>query len=270
MRLRPLSKVLFFAVAIAVCVVGYLFLLSLLRNRLMGSATAAIFLAGTCFGTNAWFLRMEGRSMAAIGFDAPRLRIRQFGLGFLAGGVLVLAWALIVTVIASAHWQWHAGFSSSAVAGLLAFYFFNNAAEELAYRGYAFVRLEESYGRTVAIISTSMVFALMHMQGGMPLMNAVAGVLTNGLIFSILFSRWRSLPLALGFHLATNIIQDVSGLRQTPLSVATLEEVNTAGGRGVGILVIVACLNLTVFLLLVASPQTGDDLELWRSAQEKG
>jgi hypothetical protein len=47
----------------------------------------------------------------------------------------------------------------------------------------------------------------------------LAGVFSSGLIFGAVFARWRSVPLALGFHVATNIIQDVSGLRTSAASL---------------------------------------------------
>jgi membrane protease YdiL (CAAX protease family) len=237
-----------FAVAVEICLLGYLFLSSMFRDNLLVEATAVIFLAGACFGLNVCFLRAEGRSVASIGFGKPALRMKQFGIAFAAGGMLILGWALIVIGLSSSHWRWQAaGFNGGAVASLLVFYLFNNAAEELAYRGYAFLRLEEAYGRTVAIIGTSLVFALMHVQGGVPWLNAMAGVLTTSLIFGILFSRWKSLPLVLGFHVATTVMQDVLGLRQRPLSLLQLEGGSVAGGRGLMILCAVAFLNLVVF-----------------------
>jgi len=251
MKRRLWLRLVLFVVLIACSVIGYLFLSSLLRNYPAGNTLAAGFLALACFAVNVKFFRLDGRTMADIGFNTPKLRVAQFGLGFLAGGILVLAWAVIIVTVGSAHWQFHAGFNMTGAVALVVFYFFNNAGEELAYRGYAFLRLEERYGRGLAIITTSLAFALMHFQGGMNLLNALVGVLTNGLIFAILFSRWKSLPLVLGFHLATNIFQDLYGLRQTALSLAEFKDVNTSGGRDVGMLALVGCLNLGILLFLI-------------------
>jgi membrane protease YdiL (CAAX protease family) len=177
--------------------------------------------------------------------------MKQLGIGFAGGTVLLLGWNLIVTIATSAHWQWRSGFNSAAVPGPVIFYLFNNAAEELAYRGYAFLRLEEAYGRTVAMVGTSVVFALMHMQGGMSWLNAALGVLTTSMVFGMVMSRWKSLPLVIGFHWATNVMQDVLGLRQTPLSLVQLEGGRTVeSGRGLFILLAVAFLNLAVFGVL--------------------
>jgi membrane protease YdiL (CAAX protease family) len=118
-----------------------------------------------------------------------------------------------------ARWRPHAGFHVLGIIGLLGFAFFNNAAEELAYRGYAFLALMEASGPAVAVVVTSVVFALLHWQAGIPLPSVIAGVLTTAFLFAALFLRWRSVPLVLGFHLATNLMQEVLGLRLSGASI---------------------------------------------------
>lgn len=265
-RLRgcpPLVRVVWFAVAVALCILGYLFLLSLFRNHPLGAALAAALLAAAALGLNRGFLRSEGGSLANIGLNAPRRRLGQFGAAFLGGTVLVVAWALVAAGLTGAHLQFAAGRDWGACASLLLFYTFNNAAEELAYRAYAFLVLEKAYGRWFAIISTSVVFTLMHMQGGMPLPQAVAGTLTTGLLFGLLFARRKSLPLTLGFHLATNVMQDVCGLRSSALTLLGWSAENTSGQRGLAILGWVAGINLAVlaYLSRVRIPKEGKGAE---------
>jgi membrane protease YdiL (CAAX protease family) len=188
--------------------------------------------------------------LASIGLNAPGWRLRQFLTAFIAGAVLVALWALIVAGLSSSRPKLAEGVGRAALPGLLIFYVFNNAAEELAYRAYAFLALEKAYGRFIAIVGTSAAFTLMHMQGGMPWLQALAGTLTNALIFGMLFYRWKSLPLTLGFHLATNVMQDVLGLRQSALTLLSWTRVDTSGARGVAILILVAAINLSVVAFL--------------------
>jgi hypothetical protein len=49
--------------------------------------------------------------------------------------------------------------------------------------------------------------------------SAVGGVLTSSLIFAAIFLRWRSVPLVLGFHAATNVMQELLGIRSTGLTL---------------------------------------------------
>jgi membrane protease YdiL (CAAX protease family) len=95
------------------------------------------------------------------------------------------------------------------------FAFFNNAGEELVYRGYAFVRLADRFACSGDCFHVPGL-AILHLQAGIPWLNVAAGVLTSGLIFAILFARWRSLPLALGFHFATNVFRRLPAFGQAP------------------------------------------------------
>ncbi len=254
MRFAVLKRLLLFAAAVAACLLGYLFLLGLPtlgRRGPFRGAIPALLLAVAVYALNRRFVRAENRTMAILGFDAPTRRARQFGVAFLCGCALVIGWGIIVTVAMSAQWQPHAGFHALDIVGLLGFAFFNNAAEELVYRGYAFVALAEAYGPRAAVVGTSIVFALLHLQAGVPPLSVIAGVLTTGLVFGVLFLRWRSVPLVLGFHLAANVMQELIGLR--PSAASMLEPVYPAT-VGVAqfriVLMLTAALNILVALVL--------------------
>jgi membrane protease YdiL (CAAX protease family) len=221
-QFAPLKKLLAFWATIAVSLVGYLFLLGLPvlgREGPFAGVIPVLCLAAAAYALNRGFLRSENRSMAVLGFDAPARRGGQLAIAFLGGCALVLGWAAIVAWVTGARWQPHPGFHLVGIVGLLGFAFFNNAAEELAYRSYAFLTLLETYGPAVAVVGTSVVFALLHLQAGVPLLSVVAGVLTTAFVFGVLFLRWRSVPLVLGFHLATNVMQELIGLRLSGASI---------------------------------------------------
>ena len=94
------------------------------------------------------------------------------------------------------------------------------------------------------MVATSTVFALLHLQAGLPWLSVLAGVFTTALVFGAIFERWRSLPLALGFHVATNIVQDASGLRTGAASLFQPAYPAPVGGGEWTILASVATLNL--------------------------
>jgi len=257
------KRLLLFALGAAACVLGYLWLLGL-SSLGPASPTAgvipALVMALATFALNGRFLRADGRSLADIGCTFSRRRAAQFGYGFLGGALLTGAWVGIVAAAAGARWHWNPSFRAPALVLAGTFAFFNNAGEELVYRGYAFVRLADRFGPAVAIVSTSLVFAILHLQAGIPWLNVAAGVLTSGLIFAILFARWRSLPLALGFHFATNLFQEASGLR--PSSASPIVPTFPAAADSISMrtaLAGVAVLNVLVASLLVRS---------WRRAME--
>jgi len=149
-------------------------------------------------------------------------------------------------------------FSAATLIGASLFNFFNNVGEELVYRGYAFLRIAERFGPYLTAIATSALFALLHLQAGLPWLSVLAGVFSSGLIFAAIFARWRSLPLALGFHVATNIVQDASGLRSSAASL--FEPVYSASPVEAAPLSLagIALVNLTVAAVILLSSRKRD------------
>jgi membrane protease YdiL (CAAX protease family) len=216
-----LKKIFAFVAAVAACVFVYVFLQSLMRGGRydLGSVAASLVLVVALGVVSHLFFRSDGRSLAELGFDAPVRRLGEFGVAFLAGCVLVAIWTLILWLLMSPRWGRYDGFDAGGAASRIAFCLFNNAGEELAYRGYLLVTLARRFGPTFAVVSTSVLFALLHIQGGLPWQSAVTIVFTCGVLFAVMLLRWNSLPLVLGFHVATNVAQELIGLRVTPLSV---------------------------------------------------
>lgn len=243
------KRLLLFAAGVAVCVLIYLFLLNFpgLGQR---SATAGLIpvlaLAGGTWWLTLRFLRADGMSLSKVGLGINDRRLARLGIGFVAGSVLTLVWIAIVSLTTGAIWHSNPAFRARALIGACAFAFFNNVGEELAYRGYAFVRLADRFGPYVAALATTALFALLHLQGGIPWLSVLAGVFSSGLIFAAIFARWRSVPLALGFHVATNIVQDVSGLRTSAASLFALTFPPTAANAGALTLGGIALVNLVI------------------------
>jgi membrane protease YdiL (CAAX protease family) len=220
-RRSPLVLAFLFLALATIAVVVYLFLLNVLSGKVgpFSAAIPAIFLALAALAINWRFLSAEGRSLADVGFDRPLLRFRQMTVAFVAGVIIVGAWIIAMRWILPVAWRVAPSFHASAAAGSFVFVVFNNLGEELAYRSYLFLLLMRSYGSTIAIVSTSLLFTLLHIQAGVPWPNALAGVLTSALIYSALFVRWRSVPLVLAFHAGMNVTQEALGLRSTGLTI---------------------------------------------------
>jgi membrane protease YdiL (CAAX protease family) len=221
MKESPLRSAALFLGLSAVGVLGYLFLLSALHGKLgsFSSTVPALLFAVAALILNRQFLHFEGRSLAELGFDAPLLRIQRAAIGFLAGCLIVGVWAAVLRIVMSASWRMTPAFEPAAAIGAVTFTVFNNAAEELIYRGYLFLLLARSYGNAAAVTVTSGLFVLLHIQGGVPWRSALAGVLTSALIFAALFVRWQSVSLVLSVHVAMNLMQEAIGLRIAGLTL---------------------------------------------------
>jgi len=241
------KRLLLFAAGAALCVLIYLFLLNFpglgQRSATAGLIPVLAIAAGTWWLTLR-FLRADGMSLSDLGLGARDHRLTRLGIGFVAGSALTLVWIAIVTLTTGATWHPNPAFRAITLIGACGFAFFNNVGEELVYRGYAFVRLADRFGPYVAALSTSALFALLHLQAGIPWLSVLAGVFSSGLIFAAIFSRWRSVPLALGFHVATNIVQDASGLRTSAASLFAPAYPPTAVDAGTRTLAGIALVNL--------------------------
>ncbi|HEX6626809.1 MAG TPA: CPBP family intramembrane glutamic endopeptidase, partial [Gemmatimonadaceae bacterium] len=103
----------------------------------------------------------------------------------------------------------------------------------------------------VAALSTTSLFALLHLQAGIAWLSVLAGVFSSGLIFAAIFARWRSVPLALGFHVATNIVQDASGLRTSAASLFALTFPQTEPNAGALTLGSIALINVILAAVIL-------------------
>jgi len=250
------KRLLLFAAGAALCVLIYLFLLNFpgLRQR---DPTAGLIPVLAIAAGMSWltlrFLRADGMSLSDLGLGAGDHRLARLGIGFIAGSVLTLVWIAIVTLTTGATWHPNPAFRAMRLIGACGFAFFNNIGEELAYRGYAFVRLAARFGPYITAVATSALFALLHLQQGIPLLSVLAGVFSSGLIFAAIFARWRSVPLALGFHVATNIVQDASGLRTSAASLFAPAYPPTAADAGTLTLGSIALINLVLAGVILMS-----------------
>ncbi len=246
---RPIVKVVLFLGLSALAVIGYLFLLNVLNGKVgpFSATIAAIFPALATLALNWRFFKAEGRSLAEVGFDRPLLRFRQAAVGFVAGLLTVGAWIIALRCITPVSWRVASGIHAWAAVASFAFIIFNNLGEELVYRSYLFVLLMRSYGTTLAIVSTSLLFTLLHIQAGVPWPNALAGVLTSALLYAALFVRFRSLPLVLAFHAGMNVMQEAMGLRASGLTVFVPQYgAQATAAQSIGVLVMAAAINLSL------------------------
>lgn len=240
----------------ALAVVGYLFLLNVLSGKLgpFSAAVPAMFLALAVLAINWRFFQSEGSSLAEVGFDRPLLRVLQMAGGFVAGALTVGAWIIALRWVLPVAWRVAPPVQASTGVGAFTFIFFNNLGEELAYRSYMFRLLMRSYGKIVAIVTTSTLFTLLHIQAGVPWPNALAGVLTSALIFAVLFVRWQSVPLVLGFHVGMNVLQEAFGLRSSGLTLLVPEYgTGVTPAQSVLVLVLAAAINVSLAAVVLLS-----------------
>jgi membrane protease YdiL (CAAX protease family) len=257
-------RVLLFGIGAAACVLVYLFLLNFQptnRSSPTAGVIPALVLAIGMAWLTAFFLRADALSPSILGLTTPHQPLLRLAIGFFAGSVLAGLWLVMFTVATGAALHLNPKFATLTFLSACVFALFNNLGEELVYRGYAFVRLAEHWGDGFTVLVTSAVFALLHLQAGLPWLSVLAGVFTSGLVFGAAFARWRSLPLALGMHVATNIVQEATGLRPSAAAIFVPTLQTTSVDAGVTLLAGIAVLNLALaagILLIGRRPRRPD------------
>jgi membrane protease YdiL (CAAX protease family) len=132
--------------------------------------------------------------------------LQWLAIGSIGGGLFVCVWFLLLRGLTAFHLE--RGTMSAAGLSISALiYFFGALLEELAFRGYPFLRLRNRYGSSAAVAATSVAFGVLHLPG-MSGIDAFKIIIITGLssvLFCIAFLNSRTLWTAVGLHMGMNI-----------------------------------------------------------------
>ncbi|HEY4335838.1 MAG TPA: CPBP family intramembrane glutamic endopeptidase [Puia sp.] len=164
----------------------------------LGGCTAAL-------GATLLFLRIERRAFASIGLVWERRTPGRFllGIGLGAGlyGLIVL-----VTAIWTGRLPLPQPIDRGRLMGILIL-FLLSVAEEVGFRGYPLVRLQEALGVRLSQWVVAIAFALYHVAYGWNVWVAFTGPFVWSFAFSLAAIRWRGIAVPVGVHLAVNVLQ---------------------------------------------------------------
>jgi membrane protease YdiL (CAAX protease family) len=179
-----------------------------------GILVAAVLLALTHV-----LLRREGRSTSELGLSLSARAVAHLACGLGAGLLLLGAGALLLRVTLPFTWKLNPTILPGAILGALVFDLITNGCEELAWRGYAFDGLLRVFGHWPAQAIVALVAAYFHVLSGWSWSTALTITTVGSLLFALVFLRWRSVPAAIGVHVAWNWGRD---LVLTPGSAASI------------------------------------------------
>lgn len=213
-KLRALWRVLLFLVCATVVAAAIGTVTSPLLTERVGLLWAIVSSHGTLVvsmlvASLVMMRGLERKSFAALGFPGgweaanDTLKGAAVGGGFIAGVVVVqtlLGW-LQPSPDAGTVLGWLADFVSVGAVLVVA-----AAAEELLLRGYAFQALVEGAGVIVAVILTSGLFALIHLNNPEVGWVALLNIGLAGVLFAVAYLRTRSLWVPIGMHWAWNFV----------------------------------------------------------------
>lgn len=171
-------------------------------------ATPVVMLA-VVLGITFLFLRWDRRASAELGLDLSWRRAGELIAGFGGGALLIASVAIGTWLCLPFPWRVNPDFQPAMAAWSLLWLLFGNATEELIFRGYSFERLIVAIGVWRAQLLTALVFATFHMVNGWPWQVALVGTTMGSMLFGLVFLRWRSVPAAVGVHVAGNWVRDL-------------------------------------------------------------
>jgi membrane protease YdiL (CAAX protease family) len=153
-------------------------------------------------------LRRDARDLGPAPFFDPRPITRATPFWLLFGGVLAGIVALTFVVGFGLRWAPNLHSSASRLLGILWAIVLTAAAEEIAFRGYAFWRLTRIAGFWPAQAVVAALFAVSHLTlGGYKLLPALVGNVTGSVLYGVAFARTRGLAAPTALHSGWNIVQ---------------------------------------------------------------
>lgn len=171
------------------------------------SGTSAAFLV-------TWvFLKWEGNSFRSIGLAWERNTILRFGKGILLGVCIFTLMVLVLTICSGGELQYV--YQKADVWTLVAFliYIPLGLMEEVAFRAYPFLRLNQVFGLRITQLIAAIAFAVYHMMMGWSIYVAFGGPFIWAFVFGLAAAWSRGIAMPAGIHISVNVLQSVVGLR---------------------------------------------------------
>jgi hypothetical protein len=162
--------------------------------------------------TGVWFVmrvmaqRLDQRASPArwgLGYD--RRTLLRFVIGLAIGSIMIGAQLANIALFGDVAIVRNADFTVALLVPLGLSFLAWAAVEEIAFRSYPLFRLNEALGFWTAQLVVAVVFALYHVAGGIPLVQALLGTVIGSLAFGAAALASRGLALPIGMHAAWNI-----------------------------------------------------------------
>lgn len=202
---------LFWIIFLALLFAGGIYLVKLFPStweRFSYGFTATI---AACLAILA-IIKIDRKSLAEIGLVWQPGTLSRFFNGILIGSVLMGIILSSVMLFTGIRLQWNPdGFSfGNALFYLSVFPLL--FAEELVFRSYPFVKLNQSYPFIITQIIVSIAFAIYHVVIGWNIYAALLGPGIWAFVFGLAAHRSGGIAMPVGIHLALNVWQPLLGL----------------------------------------------------------
>ena len=179
------------------------------------------------FLTTAIFLRFDKNPFTNIGLRLERFTLTRFFAGMIIGitimGVLVIAVLYFENVGIEVNKKSNFFNFLLSTFPLLPLAFM----EELGFRAYPLEILKGKVGIRLAIIITSILFAIYHIANGWPISVSFYGPAVWGLVYGLAAVYSRGIAMPTGIHYAANLTTSALGDHENRMSIWTILPLNT-------------------------------------------
>ncbi len=227
-----------------------------LHHRLVFGSIAVIAMFSLC----SFFVRRENASLKQFNLLPDNKTWSKFALGLLVGTLMVglmLSFVFLLTDLKL----------SEAKPSLLPHFLIASLAivplalmEEILFRGYPLLKLNQTLNLRWVILLSSICFALYHYNGSQSLFSLLLGPGVWGVVFCIAAVISNSIAMPLGIHIAANFLQALVGLKSNYQSLWQANIVVDSSAIGLH----VEHLGLALQLVLFASSMLFLELMLRR------
>lgn len=157
-------------------------------------------------------LRLQGRSLSALGFNKPSQRLVEFTAGLMLAGLFAAAQFILISHFSEFHWVLNPDFSAAMALESLRWNVNSVLYEELVFRGYLLYKAIELLGARKACLLSAAAFGVYHWFSygvfGTLVPMVYVFLLTGsfGLMLAYSFAMSKSVVLPIALHLGWNIV----------------------------------------------------------------
>lgn len=152
-------------------------------------------------------------------------RIEEFNAGFFIGG-LVMALAYVLLVFMDEIRFKEIVFEPKEIIYSILTYTFVSISEEMLARGYVLKNLMLSFNKYIALIVSSLIFAMLHLANPNMDWFSFFGLFSAGILLGISYIYTKNLWFPIGLHLSWNLFQSLFGFNVSGQDFYSLIEFN--------------------------------------------
>lgn len=177
----------------------------------------------TALGLTHLFLKFDGLSFSDVGLKCQTDTLKKFFFGCFIGTTIAVVMLGIVMLFTDLQIDRNTtAFNLWSISWLLLFLPLS-LMEELAFRGYGFIKLNKLIGPRLTIIITSIIFAYYHDATGATFLTQLLGPGIWGIIYGISAIWSDGIALPTGLHAAANVVLAFLGMKQDKYQSAIWE-----------------------------------------------